>query len=115
MRYERESPKYLFIKQLIANIRCAVCNHRYGLDDIRIIGHQDELWVIAVMCAECQTQGLVFAVVKEGEQPEIITDLTPEEWARFQEMSPIDTDDVLDIHRFLRDFDGDFVDLFESA
>jgi len=40
-----------------------------------------------------------------------MVELTPGEWDQFQKMPQIDADDVLDMHEFLKDFDGDFVSL----
>ena len=106
--------KRRFIRQLITNIRCGVCGRRYELDDVRILNHQGDLWVMGVTCANCRTQGLVFATVTEAEAPEVIADATPEELARFQEMPQINADDVLDIHEFLEGFDGDLIELLEG-
>lgn len=102
--------KHLFIKHLIANIKCAVCQSHYEPEGIHIVDHRDELWVMAVTCGQCHTRGLIFAVIKE----ESVTELTPEEWIKFQEMSQVDADDVLDMHEFLRDFNGDFVSLLQG-
>jgi hypothetical protein len=55
------------------------------------------------------------AIIKETEESEIVNELTPEEWDRFRKMSQIDADDVLDMHQFLRDFDGDFVSLLQES
>jgi hypothetical protein len=108
---EEEKERYFLIKHLITNIRCAVCSQRYEPKDVQILGHQDDLWIMGVTCAHCHTQGMIFAVVREGQPPEVITEMTPEELARIQKLSPIDVDDVLDMHRLLRDFNGDFYDL----
>jgi hypothetical protein len=106
--------KHLFIKYLITNIKCAVCQGHYEPEDIHIMDHRDELWVMAVTCSQCHTQGLIFAIIKETEESESIAELTPEEWIKFREMSQVDADDVLDMHEFLRDFDGDFVSLLQG-
>ena len=100
------------VKHLIASIPCAVCQHFYEPDDVRVVEHHGEMWIMAVTCGHCGTQGLVFAMIQEGEKPEIVNELTSQEWARFREMPQIDADDLLDVHEFLRDFDGDFVNLF---
>jgi len=107
--------KHLFIKHLITNIKCAVCQSHYGIEDIHIIDHRDELWVMAVTCSQCHTRGLIFAIIKETGESEGIAELTPEEWIKFREMSQIDADDVLDMHEFLRDFEGDFVSLLRGS
>jgi len=108
---EEGRERYFLIKHLISNIRCAVCSRRYEPKDVQILGRQDDLWIMGVTCAHCHTQGMIFAVVREGQPPEVITEMTPEELARAAELSPIDADDVLDMHRLLRGFKGDFYDL----
>ena len=67
-----------------------------------------------MICGQCHTRGLIFAVIKETEESESIIELTPEEWIKFREMSQVDADDVLDMHEFLRDFAGDFVSLLQG-
>jgi hypothetical protein len=47
-------------------------------------------------------------------EPEPVTDLMPEELKVAEQWSPITTDDVLDIHALLSEFEGDFEELFES-
>jgi hypothetical protein len=70
---------------------------------------------MAVTCGQCHTRGLIFALIKENDESESIIELTPEELKKFREMSRVDADDVLDMHEFLRDFDGDFVSLFHGS
>jgi len=101
-----------YIQYLISNIRCPVCHHRYTPDDILVMAHRDELWFTAVVCPECETRGLVLAIVRSQQtQVESLTDLTPEELARFEERGAITADDVLDFHEFLRDYGGDMAEL----
>jgi hypothetical protein len=102
------------IKHLVASIPCAVCQHHHEPDHVRIVDHHGEIWIVAVKCTHCGTQGLVFAMIQDGEKPEIVNELTSQEWDRFRKMPQIDGDDVLDVHELLRDYDGDFVGLFED-
>lgn len=101
------------IRQLVASLPCAVCHHSNAPDNVRVVEHRGEVWVMAVKCSHCGTESLVFAMVKE-EGREVITELTPQEWAKFREMPEISADDVLDVHEFLKDFDGDFIRLFKG-
>lgn len=102
----------LLIQRLVANIQCAACGKAYVVDNVQILGHQDNLWISAVTCAHCQTQGLIFAVVKEGElDSEVVSELTPDEMDALEELGDITADEVLDLHEFLKDFDGDLVRL----
>jgi len=54
----------------------------------------------------------VAAVVKEDRAPKVITDLTRAELDRFKNMGVVTADEVLEIHNFLKDFNGDFSRLF---
>jgi hypothetical protein len=109
-----DSGEHPWIKYLVTRIRCAVCETRYRAEDIHILVHRGDSWLMAVECHECHTQGLVFAVVQEGKAEPVVKELTPQEQAKFRGMLPLDADDVLDVHQFLQDFNGDFVRLFRD-
>jgi uncharacterized protein YkuJ len=94
--------------------QCAKCKHNYSLDDARVIERQGELWVLSVRCSHCETQAFVAAVVDgdaaeidDIDQAEVAVEIVEDEIAE-----PVTTDDVLDLHEFLDDFDGDFQALF---
>ena len=117
------------IKQLIlsAVTRCSECRRRYHLDDFAVIGHRDHLWMVTVVCEGCRSQGFITAIVEDpgqlsadvsearpgGRRRRGLSDLTPEEAGRFADVPPVDSLDLLDMHEFLADFDGDFKALFD--
>ena len=103
-----------FIKKLLSNMKCGICGRPYQPSHISILGHREDLWFLSVFCAACTSQALVAAVIKEGNVTEVVTDLTEAELAKFSADSSVEADDVLDIHNFLKDFEGDFSDLFSS-
>jgi len=113
-KMDKNSPEYQFVRQLIANIKCVACSQKYSESDVFIMGQRDDVWMLMVSCSHCKTQGMILAMIKEEEQIELITDLTPEELVKFENMPSIGVDDVLDLHRFLKDFEGDFRKLFEK-
>ncbi len=102
------------VKELMTTVNCAVCGRRYEAVDVNIVYHQHELWFISVSCQSCHTKGLVAALIKDGEKARLVTDLTEEEMVRFKEATPVSADDVLDVHRFLEGFEGDFSSLFRE-
>jgi len=57
-------------------------------------------------------EGAIGFAHQADRRPRIMYDVSYEEWLAFREKPPISQDDVLDIHRFLADFDGDFEALF---
>lgn len=101
-----------FIKKLMSTLKCGVCGQHYETNNVTIIRHQDKMWFLSIVCPSCHSQALVAAVVKESKQGEIITDLTEVEVAKFTGKEPIKADDALDVHNFLKNFDGDFFKLF---
>ena len=106
------------VKRLImaAVSRCGTCQRRYTLDDFAVIGHREHLWMVSITCDGCQHQGFVTAVI-HGRSPARmgharLPELTADEDRRFASATPVATDDLLDLHLFLEDFDGDFAALF---
>ena len=102
------------IKRFMTSIKCSVCGQRYGVGDVKVLGHQEDLWFLNVSCSGCQTKCLVAAVIKAGKTPEVITDLAEAELDKFKEMDKLTADEVLDMHSFLKGFDGDFSQLFSQ-
>ena len=103
------------IKKLIASIKCGSCGQPYEESRIDIIEHSDELWFLRVVCASCHTHCVVAAIIREDKRPRVITDLTETEMEMFKDMECIGEDDLLDMHDFLKDFDGDFPRIFRKS
>lgn len=101
-----------FIRKLLSNMKCGVCGQHYEPANIKVLEHREDLWFLSVYCPGCKSQGLVAAVIREGKAPEIVTELTEVEKSKLS--TPIDSDDVIDMHTFLKDFGGDFSSLFSK-
>jgi hypothetical protein len=99
-----------FVRKLLSNMKCGICGCQYDSGNIKILGHREDLWFLSVFCPSCKSQGLVAAVVKAEGRCEILTELTEEERRKLS--IPVNSDDVIDIHAFLKDFSGDFSSLF---
>ena len=102
------------IKRFMTSIKCSVCGQRYEVDNVKVLGRQEDLWFLSVSCSSCQTKCLVAAVIKEDKAPKVTTDLTAAELVKFKKMSKPTANEVLDMHSFLKDFDGDFARLFNQ-
>ncbi len=103
-----------FLKRLFAKVSCGICGQKYDVSNIKILDQEDGLWVLSVYCSSCGTQGLIAAVVHEGNITDVITDLTEAEYERFIGSEAVGVDDVLEMHNFLKGFDGDFASLFSE-
>lgn len=97
---------------------CIQCRQRFSVEDMRVVGRNGNLWVLAVRCPECASQSFVAAVVGEHDDGTTVEaaaiDLVEEDAVDPEPefMEPIDVDDVLDMHEFLNEFDGNFLRLF---
>ena len=100
------------IKRLMSSVKCAVCGQHYEEGEIKILGHQEDFWVLGLSCSACHTGCLAAAVIKENRAPGVITDLTEAELEKFRKTDELAADEMLDMHNFLKDFDGDFARLF---
>jgi hypothetical protein len=103
------------IKKLMTASKCTVCGQHYRVNDVSVIGHEDNLWFLTVSCSVCQAQYLVAAIIQEESTPEAVTDLIEAEQDRFERVEAVSADDVLNMHGFLSDFDGDFRRLFSHG
>jgi len=96
------------IKKLVTSIKCSSCGQLYRGRNIDVLGHREDLWFLSVFCPSCRTQYLIAAVVTGEKVSEVITDLTRAELKKFRGAGGVTGDDVLDMHSFLKSFDGDF-------
>jgi hypothetical protein len=101
-----------YIRRMMSTMKCSVCGERYESGNISVLGHRDDVWFLSVFCPSCHSQGLVAAVINDSKVPQVVTDLTQGEKAKFGTGNGVEADDILDIHDFLKGFDGDFSKLF---
>ncbi|MCL5960414.1 MAG: hypothetical protein M1358_14090 [Chloroflexi bacterium] len=95
-----------FESHILSGVRCPTCKGRYSL--LKFLGRKDDLYKVLVHCGVCDTYGIGTARIGEaatavGETAGIRSRICA---------PPISADDVLEMHEFLRTFDGNFVRLF---
>ena len=103
------------LKKLMATIKCDVCGRGYDTKNVDVVGREADLWFLKALCPSCRTECLVAAVVKKEKAPEIASELTQAEFKRFANAPAPTDDDLLDMHNFLKDFNGDFSQLFNQT
>jgi len=105
--------------------RCRVCHRTYTDEDITVISRKPDMWMMAVECVECHAKNFVAAVLNEGDpaQAELaLRRLSEGVRGRFEiapepdvtPADPVNVNDVLDMHSFLDEFEGDFKSLFRG-
>jgi hypothetical protein len=106
--------------------RCSVCHRGFEPDDVHVLSRKSDMWMLMVSCGECNARNFVAAVIGDGdaEEAQLALRRLGEEHVRSgvdgddEPESPsgvaVSVDDVLDMHTFLQEFDGDFLGLFRE-
>ncbi len=101
-----------FVRSLLSDLGCARCGRHYDPTTTSLLGCIEGSWIFYVYCSSCNSLGFAVASTNESEVAEADTELTPTEKGRFS--NPITSDDVIDMHIFLKDFSGSFSYPFAS-
>jgi hypothetical protein len=102
------------IEKIAKRLRCSNCDRRYRPYDFHIIEDRGNIAVMKIICPECRKQSIVFAIVQRKRVHPVLTELEPEEWSRFRRLPPVNRDDVVNIHREMQLYGGDFGDVLED-
>lgn len=103
-----EEEKRRLVLQLVTRLRCVECGRLYEPEDFVLVHRWEDMWVLSTRCRNCNELCHVVVYMQLGAEPEPIIDLTPEEIETAGDWPPITADDLLDVHAFLQEFDGDF-------
>lgn len=107
--------------------RCTVCHRGFEPDDVHVLSRKSDMWMLMVSCGECNARNFVAAVIGDGdaEEAQLALRRLGEEHVRSavddaddlenSSGTPISVDDVLDMHAFMQEFDGDFLGLFRDS
>lgn len=87
---------------------CPVCDQRYREVRMLVVAEEGKRTTLHITCEHCQAKSIVFVsvtplgVVSMG----TLTDLDQKEVQRFFNEAPISTDQVLEVHEFLKQYEG---------
>jgi hypothetical protein len=100
------------IEHLAGDGRCPLCGGAFTRD-ARICVVRGRRLILSVQCYCCGTGSLISAPAPQhsGLYQPPHTELTPAESLHFAHTDPLSSDDVLDMHNFLRHFRGDLAGL----
>ncbi len=105
--WHRDSRADELIQELIGDasgaLNCPLCDAPHEADGVQVVQQVGDRYTLSVQCFCCGTGSLMTVRAPLG------TDQTVESFAHFP---PINTDDVLDWHRFLGHYHGDFFTLW---
>lgn len=114
------------VKYLKKTLPCSTCQASYANDGIEVLSTFDDQGLFSLECEKCQTQLLVHITISDEERNlsdpskkgrqiirahRAISDRDIETHIHGHIIS---TDDVISMHTFLRQFNGDFKELFSK-
>ncbi len=114
---EPESMNSYQLQELIRNIqammRCPSCGAKYEADHIHFLGQLDTAALIQLDCESCSLPVMATIIVSDkGEQKtRLLSDMSADDLAE-PSRDPVNSDHVVNVHTFLKGFDGDFEQLF---
>lgn len=97
------------IQELIGDtsgaLNCPLCDAPHEADGVKVLQHLGDRYTLSVQCFCCGTGSLmtVCAPLDTAQAPE-----------SFAHLPPLNTDDVLDWHRFLQHYRGDVQTLWPA-
>lgn len=109
-----ENDKRQLVLKLISHLRCLECGRLYKREDFALVHRWEDIWLLNANCPECSQSSHIVIFMQLDAQRELVTDLTPEELRHANDWPAITADDILNVHAFLEEFDGDFEDLFAT-
>lgn len=102
----------IIVAQLKKNISCPKCKNGFQDEDIELVGSLgDEHTFFFATCADCDVETVV-NVSLQMDESETLPNLA--RLGTAPRGNSISTNEVLDMHNFLKDFSGDFNSLFKS-
>jgi hypothetical protein len=103
-----------FIRDRARFYNCPVCGRSLKGCDIQVLSHEEERFHLQVTCAQCQVTFIVVLAIAGGgvEDIETVDVAAEEESAPARE--PISVDEILDLHLYLKNFQGTLKELIHQ-
>ena len=101
------------LKRIVAALRCSQCSASFTPERVSFLGSKDDTWYFMVDCSGCGNREMVAALVQHAGETEQCTDLTESEAGKL--VHPVKSDDLIDMHLYLKEFSGDFKSLFAGS
>jgi hypothetical protein len=107
-----------FIRDRARFYNCPVCGRSLKGCDIQVLSHEEERFHLQVTCAQCQVTFIVVLAIAGGAIEEVESVETPSGLvvaaAHETDLEPISVDEILDVHLYLKTFQGTLTDLLHQ-
>jgi hypothetical protein len=105
-----------FIRDRARFYNCPVCGRSLKGCDIQVLSHEEERFHLQVTCAQCQVTFIVVLAVAGGAVEDVDSIEAPVSISaqREPDPEPISVDEILDVHLYLKSFQGTLTDLLHQ-
>jgi hypothetical protein len=100
-----------WIRTQLSGFSCSACGRPDRPSQIRVLAQREELFFVRLSCRGCGSHSVAIVTVQVDEDDSSTVEVGELEEVE-QGGQPVTSDDVLEMHEFLRGFDGDFRSLF---
>lgn len=96
-------------------LHCPQCGNLYTDSEVGVLQESDMAILATITCAKCHYQSVVTLSLNNGGIGSAVSsDLRSSEMAKFMGLDPISSDDLLDIHQYLKKAKGNFNQDFKT-
>lgn len=101
------------IKHLKKFFRCPSCDQEYNNSNINIVGASPDQAIFHLHCKKCQNNIVLSTLVQKNRKQRKIEHHTHDK-SESKSGAAVSEDEVLDMHNFLKKFDGNFSKEFKT-
>jgi hypothetical protein len=103
-----------FIRDRARFYNCPVCGRSLKGCDVQVLSHEEERFHLQVTCVQCQVTFIVVLAIAGG----AVEEIESVETEAFEEpvavREPISVDEILDLHLYLKNFQGTLGELIQQ-
>jgi hypothetical protein len=103
-----------FMHQSLQMLHCPQCGSLYTDSEVGVLQESDTAILATITCAKCRYQSVITLSLGNNLPLNLTSDLHPGEINHFLNTEAITTDDLLDIHHYLKKTKGNFNEDFKS-
>ena len=103
-----------FIRDRARFYNCPVCGRSLKGCDVQVLSHEEERFHLQVTCAQCQVTFIVVLAIAGGAVEGIQTEIPEREVEAVTAAEPITVDEIIDLHLYLKNFQGTLAELIQQ-
>ena len=103
-----------FIRDRARFYNCPVCGRSLKGCDVQVLSHEEERFHLQVTCAQCQVTFIVVLAIAGGAVEEVEAPDHETVTASAPAREPISVDEILDLHLFLKGYQGTLKELAQQ-